>query len=108
MDSDRTDTSKLQVFHTKLGPARRIRLPAAACQELGIEPGDPLTVEFGPQGIRLLPFDQLIAEIQNAFADCRVEGVNASDELIAERRAEAKREATTAPKDGGPRGRRRP
>ena len=103
MVSRPSDTTSLQVFHTKLGPSRRVALPAAACQEVGLRPGDPVAVEVGPGGIRLLPFDRLIEEIQDGFADCRVEGVNASDELIAERRAEATREAEETRFNGDPR-----
>jgi len=79
MVSRRTDIPTPQVFHTKLGPSRRIAIPAAACQMAGLQPGDPVTVEVGADGIRLLSFDQLIHEIQAGFADCRVDGVNASD-----------------------------
>jgi hypothetical protein len=68
-----------------------------------LRPGDPVAVEVGPDGIRLFPFDRLIGEIQNGFADCRVEGVYASDELIAERRAEGVRESKEVRADEGPR-----
>lgn len=96
------DTPKAPAFHTKLGANRRVAIPAAMCHDLGLRPGDPVTIEAGAGGIRVVPFDRLIREVQAAFADCRVDGVNASDELVADRRAEAARESA----GGGGRGSR--
>jgi len=39
-----------QVIHTKMGERRRIAIPAELCQELGIEPGDPLVLESSGSG----------------------------------------------------------
>jgi AbrB family looped-hinge helix DNA binding protein len=80
------------VFHTKLGEGRRVAIPAEVCQKLGLNPGDPLAIEIHDGGLHLIPYDQVIRDIQRAFAPYKKPGVSVVDELIRERREEAARE----------------
>jgi AbrB family looped-hinge helix DNA binding protein len=82
-----------QVFHSKLGEGRRVAIPAEVCQKLGISQGDPITIEIREDGLHLIPYAQIIREVQAAFAPYKKPGVSAVDELISERRAEAARES---------------
>jgi hypothetical protein len=52
-----------------------------------------LTIRIRDDGLHLVPFEQIIREVQAAFAPYRQPGVSVVDELIRERRAEAAREA---------------
>jgi AbrB family looped-hinge helix DNA binding protein len=80
------------VFHTKLSDGRRVAIPADVCQKLGIHPGDPLAIEIHDDGLHLIPYAQIIREVQKAFAPYKKPGVSVVDELIRERREEAARE----------------
>jgi AbrB family looped-hinge helix DNA binding protein len=88
---DDLDNSHVQA-KVRLGPNGRIVIPAAMREQLGLEPGVTLflNVKDGVLHIESLP--ARIRRIQQDFAPFRKPGVLASDELIAERRAEAWRE----------------
>jgi AbrB family looped-hinge helix DNA binding protein len=81
-----------QVYHTKLGEGRRVAIPAELCDELGLRPGAPLAIEVREDGLHLVPYEQIIREVQAAFAPYKRPGVSTVDELIRERREEAARE----------------
>jgi bifunctional DNA-binding transcriptional regulator/antitoxin component of YhaV-PrlF toxin-antitoxin module len=78
--------------HTKMGEGRRVAIPAEMCQGYGLEPGAPLVLEPSASGIVVRPLDAVIAEVQAFFADAAPPNVLLSEELIRDRRAEAKRE----------------
>lgn len=80
------------VVHTKMGEGRRVAIPAELCQEYGLEPGSPVVLEPSESGIVVRPLDAVIREVQAFFADAAPPEVSLSDELIRDRRAEAKRE----------------
>jgi AbrB family looped-hinge helix DNA binding protein len=80
------------VFHTRLGGGRRVAIPADLCQKLGLRPGDPVSMELRDDGLHLVPYRQVIREVQQAFAPYKKPGVSEVEELIRERRAEAARE----------------
>lgn len=72
----------------------RVVIPASIRKELGLEPG--VTLTFGIESGRVVMSTRqaAIAELQRMFAEVRPEGAPLmSEELIAERRAEAAREA---------------
>jgi bifunctional DNA-binding transcriptional regulator/antitoxin component of YhaV-PrlF toxin-antitoxin module len=81
------------VIHTKMGEGRRIAIPAELCQRYGIEPGDPVVLEPSDSGIVMRPLDAVIREVQAFFADAAPPDVLLSEELIRDRREEAKRES---------------
>ena len=70
-------------------------IPASIRKELGLEPG--VTLTFRAEGGRVVMStrEAATAELRRLFAAHPTpSGVRASDELIAERRVEAAREAT--------------
>jgi AbrB family looped-hinge helix DNA binding protein len=86
-----TDDSDVQT-KVRLGPDGRIVIPAAVRQQLGLEPGVTLFLDVKDGIIHVESLPARVRRIQRDFAPFRKPGVLASDELIAERRAEAWRE----------------
>lgn len=82
----------LQSTRVRVDTAGRVTLPAELRHKLGIEPGQELILAEDNQGIRLQTFAQAVHAAQEAFAPYRIPGQSVVDELIRERREEAKRE----------------
>jgi bifunctional DNA-binding transcriptional regulator/antitoxin component of YhaV-PrlF toxin-antitoxin module len=81
------------VIHTKLGEGRRVAIPAELCRRYGIEPGDPVVLEPADSGIFIRPSDAVIREVQAFFSTIAPANDGLlSEELIRDRRQEAKRE----------------
>lgn len=80
------------VIHTKLSEGRRVAIPAELCREYGLEPGAAVVLEPSASGIIVRPLEAVIHEVQAFFADAAPPEVSLSDELIRDRRDEAKRE----------------
>ena len=81
-----------QIIHTKLGEGRRVAIPAELCHQYHLEPGTPVVLEASESGIILRPLETVIRDVQAFFADTAPPEVKLSDELMKERRAEAKRD----------------
>jgi len=81
-----------QSTRVRVDPAGRVTLPAELRHKLGIEPGQELILAEDKQGIRLQTFEQAVRAAQEAFAPYRIPGQSVVEELIRERREEAKRE----------------
>ena len=60
--------------------------------QLGLRPGAPLAITIEDDGLHVVPYEQIIREVQAAFAPYRQPGVSNVDELIQERQEEAARE----------------
>lgn len=75
-----------------VGRQGRIVIPTQIRRELSIEPGDELIAFVDEGELLLLTPKQLITRIQALFSHIPP-GVSLADELIAERREEARREA---------------
>lgn len=76
---------------TTLGAAGRVVVPARLRRALGLKPGDRLTVRQVGDAILLEPREAIRRRLRSRFAE--VPGtVDLAEELIAERREEAKRE----------------
>ena len=92
------------VYHTKLGEGHRVAIPAELCKQLGLRLGAPLALEVQGDGFRVVPYEEIIREVQAAFAPYKRPGVCEVDELIRARREEAAREeielGTPTPKRG--------
>lgn len=91
----------MQVEHVKLGDDGRLVIPATIRKEVGLKPGDTVVIESDGDSLLLRSYEQVLREVQEAFAPCRVPGVSAADELIAERRAEAAAEEAELKDRGG-------
>lgn len=70
----------------------RIVIPAAIREELGLAPGDTLLMDVEDGVLRIESYPARIRRIQREFAKYAKPGILASDELIADRREEARRE----------------
>ncbi len=77
----------------------RIVIPAAIRQELGFAPGDRLLMEVEDGVLRVESFDARLARIQDELVQLVGPDRLVSDELIAERRAEAWREQVEADRE---------
>jgi AbrB family looped-hinge helix DNA binding protein len=76
-----------------IGDRGRLVLPAAMRSELGLVPGARLVVDVEPDGsLKLRPFRAVAEASRGMLADVGDPNVSWTDELIAERRAEAARE----------------
>lgn len=75
----------------RIGAQGRIVIPAELRKELGIQPGEQLIARAEDGRLVLERRDAILARLQALFAHIPA-GVSLADELIAERRAEARRE----------------
>lgn len=76
------------VFVAKMNAAGKVAIPAELRRELGLSPGDTLVFERQGAALRVIAYDANIREIQEWASQFAVPGVLASDELIADRRAD--------------------
>lgn len=76
----------------RVDTAGRVVIPSSLRSLLQIAPGDELLVSTDGSGIRLRTFAHVIKDIQAEMAPYRREGESVVDELLAERREEARRE----------------
>jgi AbrB family looped-hinge helix DNA binding protein len=80
----------------KVGPKGRVVVPAEIRRELGIEEGTELMARVEGDGIVLEPRSAAIRRLQDLVTSIVPRDVSLVDELIAERREEARREAERA------------
>lgn len=83
----------------KINQNGRIVIPAAIRKQMGISPGDSVLMEVEDGVLRMESYLARIRRIQQEFAQYNRPGVLASDELIAERREEARREEEEVERD---------
>lgn len=75
-----------------LGPQGRLVVPARLRRELGLEEGATLAVKIDGRRLILEPRDEVLRRTRSRYA--RARGTRRlSDELIADRRREARRES---------------
>lgn len=73
-----------------LGPQGRLVVPAALRRELGLEEGSPLAIRTEGRRLILEPRTEVLRRVRSRYAKG---GKRMSNELIADRRAEARRES---------------
>lgn len=83
----------MNAIPVKVGPKGRVVVPAAIRRELGIEEGTELMARVDGEGIVLEPRSAAIRRLQELVTAVVPRDVSLVDELIAERREEAQREA---------------
>jgi AbrB family looped-hinge helix DNA binding protein len=76
-----------------IGPRGRIVVPAALRRELGLAPGDVLAARVEEGRIVLEPRSAVLARIRQRLSVVP-EDVSLVDELVTERRSEARRESS--------------
>jgi AbrB family looped-hinge helix DNA binding protein len=91
--------TKLTGAKAKINQNGRIVIPAAIRAELGIKPGDTLLMDVVDGVLRVESFDARLARIQDELVQLVGPDRMVSDELIAERRAEAWREQVEADRE---------
>lgn len=77
----------------KIGEGGRLVIPAEYREALGVATGDEVMLTLDSESIRISNPKQGIRRAQELVRAFIPEGLNLSEELIAERRAEASREA---------------
>jgi AbrB family looped-hinge helix DNA binding protein len=77
---------------TRVGAGGRIVIPAEIRRTLGMEEGEPVVMRVENGELRIWTIDQGIRRAQAIASKYVIPGRLASDELIAERRAEVARE----------------
>jgi AbrB family looped-hinge helix DNA binding protein len=95
------ETNVKPKIHAKaaLSPNGRIVIPAAIRQELGLSPGDTLLMDVEDGVLRIESYPARIRRIQRECAKYAIPGILASDELIADRREEFRREEEEMARD---------
>src|SRR5262249_692299 len=81
-----------QGYHATLGAGGRVVIPACLRQTLHLKEGDPLVLETDGDAVRIASQETVLKEVQAFFRQGIPEGVSLVDELLAERRDEARRE----------------
>jgi AbrB family transcriptional regulator, stage V sporulation protein T len=82
-------------YQAKVIAGGKVVIPADLRREFGIKDGDSIVFERDPKGgLVIKTYAQVVREVQERFRELRTPGDGTSlvDELIAERRAEARRE----------------
>ena len=80
----------------RLSSNGRIVIPAEMRKALGVKPGETIMLEVEDGVLRIESYPSRIRRIQQEFRKYAKPGILASDELIAERREEARREMEEA------------
>lgn len=83
---------KQQIYNLKVDSSGRIALPSETRQRRHIASGDTLVAIEDEKGFHIKTREQLLAEVQELFAQHVPRGVLLSDEINAERRAEHERD----------------
>jgi bifunctional DNA-binding transcriptional regulator/antitoxin component of YhaV-PrlF toxin-antitoxin module len=82
----------MAAFHVRVFEGGKIVIPAAVRRKHGFAVGQTLVVEDTVSGVTLRSLDDAVASAQAIMAKLAPPERRLSDELIAERRAEAARE----------------
>jgi antitoxin PrlF len=82
----------MNIHRSKLVDGGRLEIPADIRQQLGLNDGDPVILEVVDNELRVRNLTSALKRVQERLKPYAPEGMFLSDELIAERRAEAARE----------------
>jgi AbrB family looped-hinge helix DNA binding protein len=82
----------MEHVRTRIGQGGRIVIPAAQRKALELKVGDEVVLSVEDEELRIMSLDQAIRRAQRAVRRYVPKGARLSEELIAQRRAEAKRE----------------
>lgn len=77
---------------TRISANGRIVIPASIRQALGVKAGDSIVMEAQDGVLRIESYPTLVTRIQREFAQLIPPGVSLVDELLADRREEARKE----------------
>lgn len=82
-----------EVYRAKLNDEGRLVVPAVCRKQLGLHAGQEVLLKMTDDGILITTFDQALKKFQDEVRSLVGPDVSLVDELIAERRAEAAKEA---------------
>jgi AbrB family looped-hinge helix DNA binding protein len=82
-----------EVYRAKLNSEYRLVIPAECRRRLGLQPNQEMLLQVSDRGLLLYTHDQALKRLQDWCAAHIPPEVSLVDELIAERRAEATKEA---------------
>ncbi len=82
-----------QAFSLRIGPQGRIVIPVELRRELGLEPGETLVAHVESRRLVLERRGEILDRLRSELRGAKRPGTSAVDELLAERRREARREA---------------
>jgi AbrB family looped-hinge helix DNA binding protein len=82
-----------RVVPLRIGPQGRVVIPAELRRELGIEPGETLMAHVEPGRLVLERRGEILSRLRSELRAATQPGTSMVDELLAERRREARREA---------------
>jgi AbrB family looped-hinge helix DNA binding protein len=88
-----TENQTVRQIRARVAEAGRVVIPAELRKELGIEEGQDIVFARDGNSIRIIPLREAIREVQDYFASLAPPDVLLSEEVIAERRQEAAKEA---------------
>ena len=89
----KSDTAeRSETVWSTIGPDGRVMIPAAFREALGLQEGDNIQLRLEGEEVRILDRDTAIREAQELVSKYVPDGVSLVDELIEERRREAKKE----------------
>ncbi len=77
----------------RIGPQGRVVIPSEMRRALEIEPGETLMAHIEEDRLVLERREQILERLRGELRGLKPEGTSMVEELIAERRAEARREA---------------
>ena len=83
--------SPLETISTRVAAGGRIVIPVSYRKALGIKPGDDIVLQLEEGAIRLYSRAQALRRLQERVARAVPKGVSLVNELIRDRRAEARR-----------------
>ena len=94
LSSPRLVRESAPAYAVEVGDRGRLVLPAPVRRRLAIAPGDHMTMTIEPDGsLRLLRRADLVAQLRGVYRNIDP-GRSWADDLLAERRRDAKREGT--------------
>ena len=82
-----------EIYRTKLNSEGRLRVPLGLREQAGLQPGQEVLLRVTPDGVLVYTHDQAVKRLQDWCAANIPSDISLADELIAERRAEAAKEA---------------
>lgn len=77
----------------RVGPQGRVVIPAELRRELGLEPGETLIAHVESRRLVLERRGEILDRLRSELREATQPGASMVDELLAERRREARREA---------------
>jgi AbrB family looped-hinge helix DNA binding protein len=84
----------IEHYHVRLGNRGRLVLPSKLRRRMGVQDGDRMILTVDPDGTtRLASVREVVQRLAGSWAHLEPRDVSWSDELIRERREEARREA---------------